>query len=84
MAKLYVMAVRDRGVDAFGQPFFVRHKNEAIRSFKDEVNRDGSVFKNHPDDYDLYLLATYNDDSGRIDPVDVEMIAIGKSMINNE
>lgn len=83
MAKLFVCAVRDRAVDAFGQPFFVRHKNEAIRSFKEEINRDGSVFKNHPDDYDLYHLGAFDDGSGRLDPAEPELIAIGKSLVNN-
>lgn len=84
MPEMIICAVRDRGVDAFGQPFFVRHRNEAIRSFKDEVNRDGSVFKNHPDDYDLYVLGAFDDGTGRLVPVDVQMIAIGKSLINEE
>lgn len=82
MAEMFIVAVRDRGVDAFGVPFFVRHKNEAVRSFKDEVNRNGSIFNNHPDDYDLYLLGSFDDNGGKLSPVDVQMIAVGKSLIN--
>lgn len=80
-----ICAVRDRAVDAFGVPFFCHHVNEAIRSFKTEVNRDGSIFKDHPDDYDLYELGRYDDQTGSVVPSDrPSMLATGKSMVNAE
>lgn len=83
MAKLIICAVRDRAVDAFGQPFFVRHEGEALRSFADEINRSGSTFGAHPDDYDLYRIGYYDDASGTILPADKpDMLSTGKSLVS--
>lgn len=62
----YVVAVKDRAVDAFSRPFFVPTVPAATRSFSDEVNRqaqDNPMYA-HPDDYDLYVLATFDENSG--------------------
>lgn len=66
MAFFVVCAVRDSAIDAFGLPIFVRATGEAVRSFSDEVNRDGSTFAAHPSDYELYLLGTYNDQDASV------------------
>lgn len=64
----HIYAVKDLAVQAFGDCFLVRAPGEAIRSFQDEVNRkDGkSPIAAHPDDYELYVLAVYHDDTGVI------------------
>lgn len=82
--KTIVCAVRDRAVDAFGQPFFVVAVGQAVRSFKDEVNNAGSAIGNHPDDYDLYHIGDYDDASGSIVGISPVMLAVGKSLINKE
>lgn len=80
-----VYAVRDRAVDAFGQPIFVRHAGEALRSFQDEVNNPQSPMNAHPDDYDLYHLGEYDDDLGVINSLERPiMLATGKSMIKEQ
>lgn len=77
-----IVAVKDRAVEAFGQPFFVRHTNEAIRSFKEEINRSGSDIGNHADDYDLYHLGTFDDESGTVvGNAGIELIVRGKDLI---
>lgn len=81
--KLKVLAVRDRAVDAFAQPMFVPHIGSAIRSFGDEINnnREGNPLYAHPDDYDLYDLGEYDDQTGRIEqPTTPTQIAIGKNL----
>lgn len=62
----YVIAVKDRAVDAFNRPFTTRTKGEAIRSFTDEAHRADSEIAKHPQDYDLYCLGEYDDQSGSI------------------
>jgi hypothetical protein len=45
---------------------FVPSAGVAIRSFSDEINRnnaDNQLF-NHPDDFDLYELGEFDDNSG--------------------
>lgn len=81
MAIKRIVAIRDRAVDGFGIPIFVHHINEGIRTFKDEINREGSVFGAHPDDYDLYHVGDFNDATGEITPIKPSQLAIGKSMV---
>lgn len=78
MAILKVVAVRDRALDSFGQPVFVRALGQAIRSFSDEVNSKESAMFAHPEDYDLYELAEFDEDRGEFNPMDPRMIAVGK------
>lgn len=64
MATLRVCVVKDRALDLFGRPFFVPSMGVAERSFKDEVNnKEGEMYK-HPEDYDLYSLGVYHEETG--------------------
>ena len=63
-----ICSVKDRAADAFGRPLFVASKGIALRSFTDEVNRaaEDNQMYNHPDDFDLYELGTFDDSTGII------------------
>lgn len=63
--QLIVVAVRDSAVDAFMRPFFVPSTGMAIRSFRDEVNRADSEMAKHPQDYELFQLGMFDEDTGR-------------------
>jgi len=85
MPVLKICTVRDRAVDAFGQPIFVNALGAAIRSFSDEINRTGSTFNQHPEDYDLYEIGEYNDQTAQIFPLNLpRQIAIGKDCVRKE
>lgn len=64
--KQVACAVFDRASQLFGRPFFVAAVGQAVRSFQDEINRKDadSEMARHPDDFDLYQLAHYDDNSG--------------------
>lgn len=76
-----VCAVRDRAVDGFGTPIFVASLGAAIRSFSDEINRSDSVLHAHPEDYDLYHIANYDDSLGAFECFAPRSIAVGKSSV---
>jgi hypothetical protein len=64
--KQIICTVKDRAADAYGRPMFVPSAGVAIRSFSDEINRnnaDNQLF-NHPDDFDLYELGEFDDNTG--------------------
>lgn len=46
---------------------FVHNEAVGIRSFADEVNRNAedNPYNKHPEDYALYALGTFNDQTGR-------------------
>ncbi|UOF82846.1 DNA binding protein vP5 [Microviridae sp.] len=62
----FIVSVKDRAADVFNRPFFVPHRNVAIRDFTDEVNRSAADnhLNKHPDDFDLYLLGQFDDNTG--------------------
>lgn len=78
-----VCAVRDSALDAFMRPFFVPARGLAIRSFSDEVNRvaEGNGLNSHPDDYELYCIGTFDEDTGRLEAVTHEMLIRGKDCV---
>lgn len=63
---LNICTVKDRAADAFGRPMFVPSTGVAIRSFSDEINRNNAdnQLYNHPDDFDLYELGQFDDNTG--------------------
>lgn len=79
MIKIY--AIRDRALDAFNRPFFLTADGVAIRSFQDEINNKESEISKHADDYDLYTIGTYDENTGIISPHQPLQIAVGKQLI---
>lgn len=77
-----VLSVRDRAIDAFGQPFFSSSVGGAIRSFTDEINRaaENNQLNKHPEDFDLYLLGEFDDSNGKFETSDPSQVAIGKDL----
>lgn len=79
-----VCAVFDVGISAYGRPFFVRGTGEALRSFQDEVNgvRENSPIANHPGDFRLFKLGTFDDSVGRFtQPENPELIADATALV---
>lgn len=68
MTILTIVSVKDRAVDAYNRPFYVPTIGAAIRSFTDEVNRNESEMQAHPEDYDLYDMGTFDDQTGTFLP----------------
>lgn len=75
-----VFCVKDRLADVFGQPFQQANNQSAIRAFKDSVNSvgDTNMLNKHPDDFDLYVLGTFDDTSGMYATGVPEVICLGK------
>lgn len=76
-----VCAVRDAQMDAFMQPFFVQSVGVAARSFADEVNRPESPMNAHPEDYELFVIGYYFEDTGVIDSVSPYSISLARNVI---
>lgn len=86
--KLVLCSVKDRAADAYGRPMFVPSVGVAIRSFSDEVNRDDpdNQLNKHPDDFDLYELGEFDDNTGLFALHDQpKLLSLGKQVkINQE
>lgn len=83
MAKYVVVSVRDRAADVYAVPNFMQSNGVAVRSFTDAVNTEdanSSLWK-HPEDFDMYVLGTFDDEEGTFDLLDrPRQIAIGKDV----
>lgn len=71
-------AVRDAKALAFMQPFFSVQSGSAIRAFDDAVNDGKSPFFFHPEDYILYELGEFDDQSGALTAIEpIKMLVVG-------
>lgn len=61
---LGIYAIRDAKTEAFSQPMFFVTKGVAIRAFADECENNQSNLHKHPEDFALFELGSYNDNSG--------------------
>lgn len=61
---LVVASVYDAKVGVYFQPFFARTRAEALRSFSDTVNQQGHIFNKHPEDFTLFVLAVWDENTG--------------------
>lgn len=85
--KQFVVSVKDRAAEIFNRPFFVPHRNVAVRDFTDEVNRSApdNQLNKHPDDFDLYLLGSFDDNTGmfEMEPAPVVIVRAKDVLISN-
>ena len=69
--ELYVYSLFDAAAQAFTQPFFMHNDGLAIRAFQDNINSpEPSNVSEHPDQFTLYKIATFDDKTGAIDKLD--------------
>lgn len=83
--KHVVVAVRDRAAEVYARPFCVPAVGAAMRSFADEVNRPSpdNPVANHPDDFELYEIGSFDDVSGDLVPCKPRLLAVGKDLVRS-
>lgn len=64
-----LFTTHDSKAKAYLQPFFMRSKGEAIRGFSELANEEGHQFKKYPEDFTLFYLGEYNEETGIITPL---------------
>lgn len=64
--KMILMAVRDAKVSCFMRPWVARSEGEAIRAFADLVNEPGHDLNKHPEDYTLFQVGKFDDQTGEV------------------
>lgn len=60
---LQVMAAYDKKARAYLQPFYSSHADVALRSFRQAANQPGHQVCEHPEDFALFHLGTFSDDT---------------------
>lgn len=64
-----VFAVFDTKVGAFMQPFFSNNQQTAMRAFTDAAMDPSTTLSKHPEDYHLYHLGSFNDETGELSSI---------------
>lgn len=77
--KYEVVGVFDLAAEMWSQPMFVPALGLAIRSFADECQRqdDRNPYWKHPEDYVMYHIGTWSDDSGKLESVEKRLLLRG-------
>jgi len=65
-----IVVVKDTAARVFGTPFVVQAVAQAVRSLRDEVNSKEATsdLARHPDDFELYEIGSFDEDTGVITP----------------
>mgnify|MGYP003375826781 CR=1 FL=1 len=64
--KRKVYTVRDAKAELFNTPFYQTTHGEAERTFKNLVQDKTSMVGKYPEDYDLYYMGEFDDNTGNI------------------
>lgn len=62
-----LFTIRDTKAEFYGPPFVKKTPGEAERDFKSLVNDPKSNVHLYPEDYDLFMLGTYDDLTGKME-----------------
>lgn len=66
--KVKIFSILDAKTGAYMQPFFALAIGQAARMFGDNVNDTTSGMNKHPEDYVLYHIGEFDDNSGELTP----------------
>lgn len=81
-----IIGVRDELTGAFFQPNFFKGekaKEQALRLFETQVN-DNPIWRNNPNDFGLYQLGEFNEETGKIKVTNIDKLASGSSVQRKE
>lgn len=65
---LQVLAIRDRQLNGYMQPFTAHTVGLGLRAFSDLVNANDSEMHKHPEDYELYHVGEFDEQTGILQP----------------
>ena len=71
--ELKVYSIRDQKGGIFNQPFFCRSHGEAERNFTTLINDPKSMICKFREDFDLYHIGEYDDQTGRLTSLDTPL-----------
>lgn len=62
--ELKAFSIRDSKGEIFNSPFFKKTLGEAERDFTELCRDEKSMVQKYPEDFDLYYIGTYDDQTG--------------------
>ncbi len=71
-----MFAIYDSAALAYNAPFSFGQMGQAVRAFADLASDPNSNISKHPQDYVLFMIGQYNDNTGVMEPM--EHVRLGK------
>lgn len=68
--KLQMYSIRDSKVGTYHPPIFQKTHGEAERNFTTIAKDDKTQVGQYPEDFDLFYIGDYEDNSGKVSPLD--------------
>lgn len=81
--KIKVYAIRDVKIGAFQNTFLKPTDIEAERDFTSAVNDPRTTLNRYPDDFELWYIAEYTDDTGMYEN-DTHRKVVGANQVKNK
>ena len=75
--RLNMYSIFDTATGAYMRPFFMNSDGQALRAFSDLVNDAEHPIGQHPEDYSIARLGTWDDKTGESSPEPVQYLATG-------
>lgn len=79
-----IYSVYDAKAETFTPPFFQHREGMALRTFKDCICDKGHTFGMHPEDYTLFDLGEYDDETGTITQDKISSVALGLTLLEDK
>lgn len=79
--KLNIYSVYDVATQAYKTPWFSQADGEAMRGFKDVCSDAEHPMGQHPEDYTLFRMGTFNDNTGKIEGEVPEKLLTGLQVV---
>lgn len=76
-----IYTVKDEMTGNFLNPTTIKTDQEAIRMFKYQINNT-AIWTDNPEDFSLYKVGTFDDETGTIIGITPEKICGGRSVKN--
>lgn len=80
---LKMFSIRDAKGEVFNQPWFAKTHGEAERNFRTLASKPDSMVSQFPEDFDLYYIGEYDDQSGKVEPLPTPQHMLKASAIQN-
>jgi len=61
-------SIKDAKANTFGTPYFALNDQVAVRSFKQAANDENTTINKNPEDFNLYRVGKFDDQSGEFTP----------------
>lgn len=78
-----LIAVKDVKAGHYAKPVAVPTDAVGVRAFQDAVNDKSTEYAKHPEDYEIWNIGTYDDNSGKVVASEPRQLASAVALIKD-